>query len=193
MAIPLVVGSAGLVAAIGVGTHLVLQQRVVTSHRITLPAQAAGMTRDRAQEPRFAAQVAAVRDGYQLRFMGRLGQFESGVYQHRLTAQHAPAGPLVFVGATVDTAGDPRDFVAGLTRGARAEGYTATPVDLGPGAEGVCLTPANAAAGASPTCAWSTGDSTGQVVAMVPGWDVPSLGALTRALRSEVETPIRPG
>lgn len=94
--------------------------------------------------------------------------------------------PLVFLGASIDTTGDPGDFVAAFRSG--AQGYRITEVDVGPGARGVC---AETPTGVHRTyCAWSTGDSIGELLPTVAGWDTQRLAALMRDIRADAEHPM---
>ncbi|MCW2758788.1 MAG: hypothetical protein JWO46_2534 [Nocardioidaceae bacterium] len=93
---------------------------------------------------------------------------------------------MVFVGAAINTHGDPQDFVDAFRTQAETTGATVTDADVGTGALGVCSQ--SAAAPAVTSCAWSTGDSVGQLVPTVDGWDGASLGAAMKDFRTALET-----
>lgn len=184
--LPLTVGGVALLATLGVGAAVVDQYATSSTHRIRTPAMAGGLLRDPPQETALAGSLADAEQRFRAQFSDRLHDFGSVVYSQPDAGAGRPAGPLVFLGASIDTRGDPKDFVAAFRNGSR--GYRVTEVDVGPGARGVC---AETPSGVRRTyCAWSTGDSIGELLPIVAGWDTPRLAALMRDVRADVEHPM---
>jgi hypothetical protein len=184
--LPLGLAGVALLGSLGVGAALLDQQATTSTHQIRTPAMAGGLLRDPQEESALAGRLAEAESRFRAQFSDRLSDFGSVVYSQPDAGAGRPAGPLVFLGAAIDTKGDPGDFVAAFRSG--AQGYRVTEVDAGPGARGVC---AQTPTGVPRTyCAWSTGDSVGELLPTVAGWDTPRLAALMRDMRADVEHPM---
>lgn len=184
--LPMVIAGAMVLAIVGVGAAILDQQVTSSSHRIRTPAMAGGLLRDPQQEKVLAGPLADAEQRFRAQFSDRLHDFGAVVYSQPDAGVGRPAGPLVFLGASIDTRGDPADFVQAFRDG--SQGYRVTEVDAGPGAKGVCAT---TPMGVHRTyCAWSTGDSIGELLPTVAGWDTPRLAALMRDIRADVEHPM---
>ena len=184
--LPLSLAGAVLLATLAVGAAVVDQHVTSSTHRIRTPAMAGGLLRDPQQERALAGPLGQAKQRFRTQFSDRLSNFGSVVYSQPDAGAGRPAGPLVFLGASIDTKGDPGDFVTAFRSG--AQGYRVTEVDVGPGARGVC---AETPTGVHRTyCAWSTGDSIGELLPTVAGWDIPRLAALMRDIRADAEHPM---
>ncbi|MEP6815047.1 MAG: hypothetical protein ABI873_05805 [Marmoricola sp.] len=186
LALPLCIAGISLLVTLADIAALVDANSTSATHRIRTPALAGGLLRDPQAEADLATRLAEVKRQFEAQFPGRVAGFGSVVYDQPGAGAGRPAGPVVFVGAAIDMSGNPRDFVAAFRSG--AQGYQVTEVDAGPGAKGVC---AETPSGVHRTyCAWSTGDSVGELLPTVAGWDTPRLAALMREIRPDVEHPL---
>lgn len=184
--LPLTVAGVTALATLGVAAAVVDQHATTSTHTIRTPAMAGGLLRDPDQEAALRGRLAEAGQRFRAQFSDRLHDFRSVVYSQPDAGANRPAGPIAFLGATIDTNGDAGDFVTAFRTGAL--GYRVTEVDVGPGAEGVC---AETSTGIHRTfCAWSTGDSIGELLPTVAGWDTPRLAALMRDIRADVEHPL---
>jgi hypothetical protein len=183
LALPLVVGGVALLVLLGVGAAVLAAHTTRTSHQIRTPPSAGGLLRDVTQESVMAERLAASERQFRAQFRGRVDSFGAAVYRNATAVRGGPAGPVVFLGAAIDTSGDPGDFVDAFRTSARSSGYLVRTVAAGPGAQGVC----GESAGAPTICAWATGDSVGELLPAVAGWDAPHLATLMRAMRPDLE------
>lgn len=184
--LPLTIAGVTALATLGVAAAVVDQHATTSTHTIRTPPMAGGLLRDPGEEHALSGRLTAAGDRFRAQFSGRLQDFRSVVYSQPDAGANRPAGPLVFLGATINTSGSAGDFVTAFRHG--AQGYRVTEVDAGPGARGVC---AETPTGVHRTfCAWSTGDSIGELLPTVAGWDTPRLAALMRGIRADVEHPL---
>jgi hypothetical protein len=184
--LPLTIAATSVLAIVGVGAAVLDQQATSSSHQIRTPAMAGGLLRDPAQEKALAGPLADAEQRFKAQFASRLHDFGAVVYDQPDAGVGRPAGSLVFLGASIDSSGNPEDFVTAFRDA--SQGYRVTEVDVGAGARGVC---AETPTGVHRTyCAWSTGDSIGELLPTVAGWETPRLAALMRDIRADVEHPM---
>ncbi|MDQ6640876.1 MAG: hypothetical protein M3Y66_00060 [Actinomycetota bacterium] len=185
--LPLTIAGGVLLAGLGVGAAVVDQHLTSSTHQIRTPVMAGGLLRDPQAEQDLATRLTLAQQQFRAQFPGRLAGTGAVAYDQPFAGAGRPAGPVVFLGVALNTHGDPRDFVAAFRSG--SVGYRVTEVDAGPGARGVCAE--TATSGIHRTyCAWSTGDSVGELVPTVAGWDTTRLASLMRAMRPDVEHPL---
>lgn len=181
----LVIGGALALLLLVVAAVVVVHRAGRSTHDIVTPATAGGLPRDAEQEKVLADRLSTAEQQFRTAFGGHIESLDSAVYSKRRSEGDSPSGPIVFLGATMKASGTPSDFVAGFRSSASARGYQVTEVDAGPGAKGVCAQSTTSVR--ISYCAWSTGDSLGELLPTVPGWDAAHLSSLMRDFRPDVE------
>ncbi|RLV50735.1 hypothetical protein D9V37_01875 [Nocardioides mangrovicus] len=158
-----------------------------SSRSLHLPDHAGALSRDATPTADLSSRISTAQQGFRDRFGQQLAGVVGGAYVADTAATGRPTGPVVFVGAAIDTAGDPGEFIDAFTRSARAAGYDVEEVAAGSDAAGICMSTSR---GEAATCAWSTGDAVGELVPTETGWSVDQLAAAMRAMRGAAERTV---
>jgi len=161
-------------------------------HSIGIPATAGGMKRDKAKEAELQQQLDAAEKQFKTQFKNSKGaSIMSGIY-NQTDKKRGPEGPLVFLGAKLKLTEKESEthatrFVSTLREQATTNGYKVENVSLGEaGGKAACASQGETTEQLV-VCAWATGDSAGELIPTVAGYDIEQLSKIMIDLRSDVE------
>jgi hypothetical protein len=181
-----IIAAAVVVVLVAAGvSYLVLRP---THHKITTPATAGSMKRDKAKEKSLASELTLAKQQFKTQGKGECASVKyvkAAVYDQS-SAKRGPKGDLVFLGAKLSKEQEPSKWTACFSKLVATNGLKTKKVDAGDGdAKGVCAsitTPQKVT-----VCGWATKDTVGEIVPTVPGYDAKLLSKIMVDLRADVE------
>jgi hypothetical protein len=156
------------------------------AHKIVTPTSAGGMKRDSKTETQLKTALADAEN--QFKAQDKLISTTSSAIYAQNDTKRGPKGGVVFLGGKLKKSDDKAatKFLATVRKQATANGFKVTSVDPGDGAKALCAAQAQGTQKIA-ICAWATGDTRGEVLPTVSGWETPTLSKVMKSLRADVE------